>query len=167
MKISSFSVVGFSGSRSVVPSVLSSVCSAVASSGASVFVGCAGGVDGFVRSFFPSARVFSVASVGFSGRGAFARRSASFVSALASAGGCLVSFPSSPCPSGLLPSPSASRCFSGFGSGSWASLAFAVGSGVPCFVFLGSLPCPLGWGLSPLSSGWFCFSPVSQLSLFS
>lgn len=153
--VSSVPCVGFSGSRSSVPvplpvvETLAFLCPPV------VAVGCARGVDAAFRSAVPSARVFSVASVGFSGRGAFAVRSRQCVEFVASRSGLWVSLPSSPCPAGLLPSPSASRCFSGFGSGSWASLAFARGLGLPCCVFLGSLPCPVGFGLRPVGAGWF------------
>lgn len=166
MLISQFPVVGFSGSRSlagVSRSAISGACSAVGS-GAVVAVGCAGGVDQFVRGQFPCAVVFRVSSFG-SGRSAFARRSVACVQWVAARGGCWVSFPSGACPVGLVPSSRSGACFSGSGSGSWASLAFAVGSGVPCFVFLGSVSAP-SW-LSPLGGGWFCSAGGgSQLSLF-
>lgn len=176
MSLSSFlsaPVVGFSGSRSAAGlSSAFAVAAGCVPSGASVFVGCARGVDELARSAFPSARVFSVASGAWGrGRGAFAARSSAFVWALSSSGGVLVSLPapgSAPA-AGLLPSSSSSRCFSGGGSGSWASLAFAVGSGVPCLVWLGSSSAPAGWGLSSVSgcSGWFSSSPAGvQLSLF-
>lgn len=176
MSLSSFlsaPVVGFSGSRSAAG--LSSAFAAAAGcvpSGASVFVGCARGVDELARSAFPSARVFSVASGTWGrGRGAFAARSSAFVSAVSSAGGVLVSLPApgSVPAAGLVPSSSSSRCFSGGGSGSWASLAFALGLGVPCAVWLGSGAAPAGWGLSPVPgwSGWFSFVRSGvQLSLF-
>lgn len=165
---SQFSAFGFSGSRSSVPSFgAASRAASLVPASASVFVGCARGVDEFFRGRFPSASVFSVAAFG-SGRSAFARRSVACVSAVVSAGGLWVSFPSGACPSGLLPSSRSSACFCGSGSGSWASLAFALGSGCACLVFLGSVPCPRGWGLSPVPSwsGWF-FSPAApaQLSL--
>jgi len=170
--LTSASLVGFSGSRSSVPSVAASVAELVASHVAwesaagchvPILVGCARGVDSFFRGCFPSAQVFKVSG---SSRGAFAVRSVSFVSALASSGGVLVSFPSGPCPVGLLPSSSGSRAFSGFGSGSWASLAFAVGRGVQCFVFA-PFGVPTGWGFSPCGDGWFSFTPCgSQLGLF-
>lgn len=172
---SGFSAFGFSGSRSlsgVSLAALRAACGAVPAP-ASVFVGCASGVDAAVRSAFPSAVVFSVASGSFgSGRGAFAARSVAVVRAVAAAGGLWVSFPSSSCPAGLLPSASSSRCFCGAGSGSWASLAFAVGLGVPAVVFCPA-GVPSGWGFSPVSGapGWFSFVPVAapvvvQLSLF-
>ena len=151
-------VVGFSGSRSVVPSVLAVACGFVPS-GASVFVGCARGVDSAVRSSFPSALVFSVARFG-SGRPAFARRSVAFVRALSASGGVLVSFPGRPCPSGLAPSSSSRACFCGLGSGSWASLAFALGLGVPVVVWLprGVVP-PASFGLCSVGSGWWVSLP--------
>jgi len=170
--LSSAPSVGFSGSRSSVPSAATAIAQLVSSrvvhlSGCGVhfpvFVGCARGVDSFFRGCFPSAQVFSVSG---SSRGAFAARSISFVQSLAASGGVLVSFPSSPCPIGLLPSSTGSRAFSGFGSGSWASLAFAVGRGVQCFVFA-PFGVPSGWGFVPCGDGWFSFTPSgSQLGLF-
>lgn len=155
--------VGFSGSRSSVPAVASAVAARVASLRCPVFVGCAAGVDAFFRASFPSARVFAAASFG-SGRGSFAARSVAVVRAVGLAGGGWVSFPSGPCPAGLLPSASSSRAFCGSGSGSWASAAFAVGSGLPVLVF-GFAP-PAGWGFVSLGGGWwFSGWPAPQLSL--
>ena len=155
VSISQFSVVGFSGSRSlrgVSVGALSGACGAVAS-GSVVAVGCARGVDGFVRSRFSRAVVFRVGSFG-SGRGAFARRSVAVVEWVAARGGCWVSFPVGACPVGLVPSSVSRSCFWGSGSGSWASLAFAVGCFVPCFVFLGRGVVAPSW-LVPLGGGWF------------
>ena len=161
LALSSAPVVGFSGSRSSVPAVAGSVASLVS---CPVVVGCADGVDSFFRGCFPAARVFSVSSFGAS-RGAFAARSVAFVRAL-SVGGVLVSFPSGVCPVGLVPSLSSSRCFSGLGSGSWASLAFAVGLGVQSLVFA-PFGVPSGWGFVSLGGGWFQFvSSGCQLGLF-
>jgi len=152
-------LVGFCGSRclpSAFSPLVSSCVSAVASAGRGVAVGCAAGADRFAlsaaRASCAPVSLFSASSFG-SGRGSFARRSAALVSAVAASGsGCgLVAFVSSGCPVGLFPSASASRCFSGFGSGSWASVAFAVGRGVRLWFFLAFrlafrpvLFCPLG-----------------------
>ena len=169
--LSGFSAVGFSGSRELLPCSVAALrfVSRFVSPGASVFVGCARGADGLARSLFPSAVVFSVASGSWGrSRGSFAARSVACVRAVASASGCWVSFPCSPCPAGLLPSCSSSRCFRGFGSGSWSSLAFAVGCGVPCLVFLPpGVSVPAGWPLVAVGGGWFSFRPSAcQLSLF-
>lgn len=170
------SVVGFSGSRrpggEIPANVLLGAIASVPSS-AEVVVGCASGIDAVVRLACPSAQVFSVASGQFGqGKSAFARRSIACVQQVAAAGsaGLWVSFPASACPAGLLPSASSSPCFCGSGSGSWDSLAFALGSGVPCLVFLpaGVIP-PAGWSLAPVvgCDGWFSSVPVAaQMSLF-
>lgn len=173
---SGYTCFGFSGSRRWgLPTTPLSLAAAAVPSGSSVLVGCATGVDEFFRLAFPAAKVFAVSNGQWGvGRGAFAARSVACVRAVASAGGLWVSFPASPCPNGLVPSSSQSRCFSGYGSGSWASLAFALGSGLPCVVFLGSLPVPPAWGLFPLPSlpGWFGCAAIEglpssiQLSLF-
>ena len=174
--VSRFPAVGFSGSRSL-PSqsaiALRSVAALVSPS-AVVSVGCARGADSLARSLFPHAHVFSVASGRWgSGRGAFARRSVACVSSVAPAGlWCF--FPAGPCPAGLLPSPSSSRCFCGLGSGSWASAAFALGSGLAVLCFLPpGVPCPVGWGFTSLGGGWWVSrpsssspAPPSQSSLF-
>lgn len=149
-------VVGFSGSRSVVPGVLGSVLSGLPS-GAVVFVGCARGVDGAVRAAVPGCRVFRVSG---SGRSAFAARSVRFVRALAAGGGVLFSFPGRACPVGLVPSSDSRACFCGLGSGSWASLALALGLGVPCCVWLpAGVSVPAGWGLIPVGAGWWVSVP--------
>ena len=162
LALSSSPVVGFSGSRSSVPAVARSVASLVS---CPVAVGCARGVDSFFRDYFPACSVFSAAQFG-SGRGAFAARSVAFVRGLATGGGVLVSFPSASCPIGLRPSCCHSRAFCGLGSGSWASLAFAVGSGVSCFVFA-PFGVPRGWGFVACGGDWFSFTPATvQASLF-
>ena len=80
--------------------------------------------------------------------------------------GCLISFPDQDCPIGLKPSEIKSKCFCGKGSGTYATLAYAVGLNIPCFVYLQSFKCD--W-LELLGSGWSCYRPVKQkqLSLFS
>jgi hypothetical protein len=149
-------VLGFSGSRSVVPAVLGSVLRSVPA-GAVVFVGDARGVDGAVRSAVPGCRVFRVVG---SGRGAFAARSVRFVRALAASGGVLFSFPGRACPVGLLPSADSRACFCGLGSGSWATAALAVGLGVPVCLWLpAELSVPGSWGLVPVGGGWWLSLP--------
>ena len=155
--LSSASVVGFSGSRSfVAPAGLLPAVFSCVSTSASVVVGCARGLDFSVRVAFPRARVFYASSFG-RGAGSFARRSCAVVRACSSAPSSVwVSFPASPCPAGLVPSPLSSVCFRGLGSGSWASLALACGLGVPCFVWLPpTVSPPAGWGFLGLGGGWW------------
>ena len=173
--------VGFSGSRS--PSgaavlALESVLPLVPVRGCRVSVGCQRGVDAIVRDFFrssPSLLVFSVASGRFgSGRSAFARRSVACVRSVARGErGCLVALPSSPsCPAGVFPS----RRWYGGGSGTFGSVAFALGSGRHVLLWLPSGCLPPSWsgvewsvsGSAPVGCWWFgvaCSVP-SQLSLF-
>ena len=167
-RLASAPALGFSGSRSVVPPVLSPVVALAASASVPVLVGCAGGVDGYIRTAFVgmSDRLWLFEVEG-EGRGAFAARSIRFVNSLWQSQGVLFSVPSSACPVGLVPSMRSDRCFCGAGSGSWASLAFAAALGISCFVFLDSLPAPAGWGLISLGDGWWWSYPApSQLSLF-
>ena len=165
--VASFPIVAFSGGRSLVgPSLFAARWLCGSCSPSSVVVGCAPGADAVARESFPGACVFSV--VAGSGRGGFAARSVRVVRECAAGGGLWVSFPSSSCPAGLSPSSSSGRAFCGSGSGSWASLAFAIGSGLPCLMFLapGTLP-PVGWGFVAIGSGWFLSRPAAvQSSLF-
>lgn len=156
-------LVGFSGSRSVVPQLALCGVLPFVPAGVPVHVGCARGVDSWVRSFVPGAVVFSAAAWG-SGAASFARRSSALVGSLVSGGGTLVAFPGCGCPVGLVP------CGSwpwGVGSGSWGSVALAVGRGVPVLLWLpvgvvppcggrsGRFPFLPAWGFEPLGSGWF------------
>ena len=155
-----FSFFGFSGSRSVVsPACASVACFLRRFRPVAGVVGCASGVDSFFSGSFPSLSVFRASSFG-RGRGSFAARSVAVVRAVASAGGVWLSFPSSPCPCVLVPSGVSSRVFCGLGSGSWSSVAFACGLGVPCLVFLPSgVEFPPSWllfGFVSLGGGvWF------------
>lgn len=165
--VSSFPVVAFSGGRAIVgPSLLAARWLCGSCSPSSVVVGCAPGADAIARESFPGASVFSV--VPGSGRGGFAARSVRVARACVAGSGLWVSFPSSACPAGLLPSSSSGRAFCGSGSGSWASLSFAVGSGLPCLVFLPpDIVPPVGWGFVAIGSGWFLSRPAAvQSSLF-
>ena len=163
LSFSSFSAVGFSGSRSLsgVPffRCVTLAGSAVAA-GCAVSTGCAGGADAAARAgACGSVQVFAVASGRWGrGRGAFAGRSAAFVQVfgwrrphrfwsrfrpvLARRGWSLVT-----------------RWPSGFGSGSWAGVALAVGLGVPVVVFLPpAVAPPAGWGAWSAVSGWWVLS---------
>ena len=170
--------VGFSGSRSLSPAASTALSSLLplVPAGVRVSVGCAAGADAVVRSWFSgsaSVLLFSVASGRFgSGRSAFARRSCRCVLSVASGSrGLLVVVPVGACPAGVRPS----RSFSGRGSGSWGSLAFALGRGRRVLVWLpsGSRPpvwAGVSWSLSSVPGGcWWlgvCVPVPAQLSLF-
>ncbi|NJL51754.1 MAG: hypothetical protein HC930_05150, partial [Hydrococcus sp. SU_1_0] len=177
--------VGFSGSRSPSPGASAALSGLLplVPAGVRVSVGCARGVDSLCRSFFAGSRgllVFSVASGLFgSGRSAFARRSSRCVlSVAAGSRGLLVALPSAPvCPAGVRPTCGQVLCrsFFGGGSGSWGSVAFALGRGRRVLLWLpsGCLPpawSGVSWSLSSVPGGcwWLGVSvPVpAQLSLF-
>jgi len=112
-------------------------------------------------------------------RASFARRSSAMVFWCDSRSGLLVAFPLGACPSGVAISSS----FSGCGSGSWGSVALALGLGCSVlvvtpssvssawfgalasrFLCVGSAPCGgLLWVASPVP---FPASVGGQLSLF-
>jgi hypothetical protein len=159
--------VGFSGSRSPSPASLSALSAVAEKVSGLVVTGCANGIDEAARKLFPGAVVLSVASGKFgSGKSAFARRSIACVEKVKSLNGIWVSFPNGNCPIGLSPNSKGSKCFSGSGSGTWASLAFAVGSDVPCLVWLPAGVVAPSW-LAAAGGGWFSSVPAPvQLSLF-
>jgi hypothetical protein len=139
--------VGFAGARALASWFEPAVCSVVddvLSSGRGVAVGCAAGADELVRSCwlgFWQARPELPSCLVFSRRlypastfvGSLVRRSVALVRFVADSGpgAEFVGFPSVPCPAGLVPDSRPSRCFAGFGAGTWSSLAFAAGLGLP------------------------------------
>ena len=167
--LASAPVVGVSGSRAPSPASASVCRWAVRqlAPSASVVVGCASGIDAVARALRPGASVVRASQYG-AGPGALAARSTAVVRAVASGGPAALwlSFPSGPCPAGLVPSRSSSACFSGHGSGSWASLALAVGLGVPALVFLPpGVAAPAAWPLAAVPGcagprgSWVRFRP--------
>lgn len=168
--ISSYKVFGFSGSRSSVPNGCK-VAAKLVSKDSQVFVGCAKGVDDYFRKVFPNAEVAKASDFG-RGKSSFALRSAHVVESVKCRHGLWVSFPANSCPVYLFPSKQKVCCFIGTGSGTWASLAYALGLGVPSLIYLGEIDCPKGWGLFPVGKGWYGCHVVAdvpspcQLSLF-
>jgi len=156
----------FCGSRSL-PARCGDVAFAVVTSlpaGASVATGCASGADAMIRRACPAATVFSVASGEFGvGRAAFARRSAAMVQSIP-LGGWVVGLVSGACPVGVIPAKSWRSGDSI--SGSWSSIALAVGRGLS----VGILWCDEGDPILPVWPGgaWarVDFAPWSGAALF-
>jgi len=165
---SNYRVFGFSGARSSVPKGCTQVIELVPQD-SQVFVGCANGVDAYFRKVFPNAEVSRASDFGRD-KSSFALRSAHVIKSVKCRNGLWVSFPDSQCPASLLPSKEKGRCFCGTGSGTWASLAYALGLGLPCLVYLGNIQCPKNWGLFDIGQGWYgCLADIprpNQLSLF-
>jgi hypothetical protein len=148
-------VVGFCGSRrglSAAGQVALFGALAAAASCSRVLVGDGRGVDALVRGACSRCEVFAVEPP--LSRGAFAARSVRFVRELAESGGFLVAFPGGPCPPALVPSPLSRECFCGLGSGSWASVALALGLACPVLVWVPCASWVPSW-LEPLGGGWF------------
>lgn len=157
-------IVGISGHRSFVPVELRRFIRDLPQD-CKVYVGDANGVDKYVRENVKGCRVFKVEQPKTPGM--FAARSIRFMDALREDEGCLVSFPRIECPKGLIPSTNCSKCFNGSGSGSWATLAYAIGIGVPCVVFLGKVNNPWIELQATNTPGWYKYEPGHrQLTLF-
>lgn len=159
--------VAFSGSRSLSGnrySLCYNLARRCADIGYSVVTGCANGADAAVRSAVPSATIFRASDFG-SGKSSFARRSIAMIDSLPS-GSILVAFPDKSCPGKLSPNASASRCFCGSGSGTWATIAYAAGRGHEIYLYYDTPP---AWGKWTLANGIFVGSYrlcPQNLSLF-
>ena len=173
--LKNYSAIAFTGSRNMIAGQSEKIDDILYNSTAEVLVGCARGVDEYVRSNCPSAIIFKVQDY-WSGnikKAAFAVRSQAMIKSLSSKNGLLVAFPSSECPEGLKPSKSA---FSGYGSGTWATAAYAIALDISCILWLpDEIQPPQQWGLIAAGDGWWSSRSQSdreltkkyqQLSLF-
>lgn len=165
--VTSAPALGISGSREPARASLAALAqlAALVPAGCAVVVGDAPGIDRRAGELLPQARVFHVADYGV-GPGAFAARSIACVQACAGLGGVWSAFPAQACPVGLRPSARPSACFAGYGSGTWASLALALGFGLPAVLFLPAGAPPAGWGFVAVDGGWFIVEPPAQSRLF-
>jgi len=168
----------FSGSRRLDVShkpYVQEIVKQILDAGVQVGVGCASGLDSFVRNtkgFSSQGQVFKVSG---NTPSAYAQRSIKMVST-ANHTRCasLLFWPQGSCPAGLLPNMSSSKCFCGKGSGTWATAAFAAGLGMSVYVFgMSKLSLPSSWGVwskTNLYKGGFKLVPKSsfgpQLNLF-
>lgn len=158
--IGQYNTVGVSGSRSIVPIKKCLEVAQLIAPYATVAAGCQRGVDSFFRAQFPNSAVFVAREFG-NGRSSYARRSIALVSFLKQCNGLLISFPSAACPPSLSPSPDSNKCFAGFGSGTWATTALAVGLGVPTIICGEESWLPSdwvwGWGLLKLEGKYLSY----------
>jgi hypothetical protein len=181
--LASAAVVGFSGSRAPATASLAAVqlvavAVGLAPTPPAIIVGDAVGIDQHVAGLLPQARVFRASAYrsANSARSVYAMRSIACVRAVAGFAHAVpsvwASFPAGPCPAGLHPSSSSAACFNGSGSGTWASLAYAIGSGIAPLVFLppvaaGPAPAvpPASFGLVSVGQGWYVAAQsVGQLA---
>ncbi|MBK9945553.1 MAG: hypothetical protein IPP13_28515 [Kouleothrix sp.] len=170
--IGSVPAIGISGSRAPASASLAALAAlaAHAPAGGAVLVGDAPGIDHRAAELLPQARVLAAAAFGSPrtpGHARLVARSVACVRACAAARGVWCAFPAQACPTGLRPSVQASACFAGFGSGTWASLALALGLGLPAVVFLpAGVQAPAGWGLAAAGAGWHTGQPPAQRGLW-
>lgn len=177
--IKGYKVFGFSGSRSC-PSSMGAALGLLGylPRTAHIYVGCASGVDACIRAASRTRphppTVFSVAPLldGEKNKGLLVRRSMACVQAVACVRGLWCSFPSIACPSGVFPSQNSNTCFCGSGSGSWASLAYAVGSGCAALICMPAGIPPPYWvsrralTICSLGGDYLYLSPQELPSIF-
>ncbi|MBH8564455.1 hypothetical protein I8748_20095 [Nostoc sp. CENA67] len=158
--LQNYNTIAFTGSRTMVEGQAEKIDFVLANSAPEILVGDARGIDQYIRENCTTATVFKVSDY-WSGniqKAAFAVRSQAMVKSLSSKNGLLVGFPSSPCPEGLKISKNS---FSGYGSGTWATLAYALALNVDCLLWLpDKMQPPQQWGLVAAGDGWW--SSVSQ-----
>ncbi len=159
-------VVGVGGSRAPSPTTRSCVVAMVQTIPATavLHVGEQRGVDGLAlthRGTNPY-QLFDVKDYGPPGLGSsYAKRSIACVESTNVDGGWWLSFPDRPCPATITPSSNGRACFNGSGSGSWSSLAYALGLAVRdgLLQVVLYLPPPLqppDWGFVPCDvPGWY------------
>lgn len=129
--------IGFTGTRHPVPEPICNaitVLLAAIPASTPILVGDATGVDTLIAALRPGVTQFRA-----EGRAPhqLVRRSVALVDALRSKPGSqLYAFPFAWCPRDLRPSHRFGDCFAGHGSGTWATLAYAVGNNVRSFLWL-------------------------------
>jgi hypothetical protein len=125
-----------------------------------IITGCANGADAAARATRHGATVYYAKDYQAQGVpyvAALAKRSMACVENVKAEGGIWCAFPNSPCPSKIRPHP---RWISGTGSGTWASLGYAAGLGVPCLVWSEAEVMP-EW-LRKIGRGWWAFEGVDK-----
>lgn len=158
-------VIGFSGSRNPQAQEIKALKYIVQKvpKKAQICVGCANGIDNLVVSHFPHATVFKAANYETNIKAALALRSTACVKAIPSSSeGLLIAIPSGSCPHEVKPS----RSFSGHGSGTWGTIAIAIGLEKRVCVFS---PNPPQWVGQQIEENWWYHEPILQpiqISLF-
>ncbi|MBC1237573.1 hypothetical protein [Nostoc sp. 2RC] len=171
--IQNYEAIAFTGSRNMIEGQSEQIDYILDNFADEILVGCARGIDEYVRSNCPRANVFRVSDYwpGRLNKAAFAVRSQAMIKSLSSKNGLLLAFPSSECPQKLKPSKSA---FNGYGSGTWATAAYAVALEIDCLFWLPNEIQPPTWGLIAIGDGWWRsgnqsdqqLNKYQQLSLF-
>ncbi|OCQ92244.1 hypothetical protein BCD64_00050 [Nostoc sp. MBR 210] len=152
--IKNYNAIAFTGSRNMIEGQAEQIDYILDNFANEILVGCARGIDEYVRSNCPRANIFKVSDYwqGNLNKAAFAVRSQAMVKDLSFKNGLLIAFPSSECPQKLKPSKSA---FSGHGSGTWATMAYAIALKLDCLLWLpDEIQPPQHWELEQINDGW-------------
>lgn len=136
-----FSTIGFSGSRSVLPPLAQRAAIKAKFQNQKIIVGDCRGTDEMIQKLFKNNNL-QIVKRKFEGKGSFVERSLRFLKILTyEEKPALFAYPgrelqqrkgSKP----LKPTPKPAEAFAGHGSGTWATVAVAIGWGIPTFVFL-------------------------------
>lgn len=156
ISLSDFSCVGFSGSRDGGPQDLIAGVVGKVRSDALICVGCAKGVDAQVRSLCHDRplKIFKASEYpGANYAVKLANRSSALVGCLIINNGILIAFPNAACPSGVEP---CQRWRSAKGSGTWGTIALAVGRGLTTIVHLPGALAPPDW-VDRLNGDWYFY----------
>jgi hypothetical protein len=157
--------IGFSGSRSPDNQQIKALKYIIQKvpKKAEICVGCANGIDNLVINNFPHARVFKATDYQTHIKAALASRSTACVKAIPSSpDGLIIAIPSGSCPHEVKPS----RSFAGHGSGTWGTIAIAIGLEKRVCVFS---PNPPQWVGQQIEENWWYYEPILQpiqISLF-
>ncbi|MGL5125801.1 MAG: hypothetical protein ACRC6U_07405, partial [Fusobacteriaceae bacterium] len=136
-----YQTIGFSGSRSVLPPSSQIYALKTKFPTQKIIVGDCRGTDALIQKTFKNNNL-QIVKRKFEGKGSFVERSLRFLKILTyEENAALFAYPgrevrnrkgSKP----LKPTPKPKEAFSGHGSGTWATVALAIGWGIPTYVFL-------------------------------
>ncbi|MFM7560736.1 hypothetical protein [Cylindrospermopsis raciborskii] len=163
--VNSSKVIGFSGSRQPKAQEIKALLYIIQKvpKNAQICVGCAHGIDNLVINHFPHATVFKASDYQLHIKAALASRSTACVKAVPSSPhGLVIGIPSGSCPPEVKPS----RSFSGYGSGSWGTIAISIGLEKRVCLFS---PHPPKWVGQEIEENWWYYEPPlqpTQISLF-
>jgi hypothetical protein len=154
--LSTYPAIAFSGCRKVVPEKQLTQASSRISEWAEVIVGCADGVDRWVRIAYPAATIFRKQDYQIDGVpivAALAKRSMAMAEYTRGKQGAVVAFPSRPWPTNPKPK---STWQSGNG-GTWGSILYAAGIGCPTLIYHPGTPTSTPVGCRSLGHGWWLY----------
>lgn len=153
--------IGFTGSRHYkTNNIIPEVVKHISIQKQTVLVGDCRGLDTQIITLLDRCMVFKASYYG-TGKSSFALRSIALVNYLHKLGGLLLAFPLSKPHDALKPSADSKQCFAGYGSGTWATVAYAIGKGLTVLLYSErEQDVPKKWGFRQLEENWYIiFTP--------